>query len=116
MLAYVLNSKVKWLTKRALVWIGTISYGLYLWHNLILIIVRERVTESPWGILALGGSVSIACAALSYYFLEKPRLKLKERFAPSRPVVEHLRGEIADAPAFDELLQKSSPQLVPSDP
>lgn len=98
-LAYVLNSQVKWLSNRLLVWVGTISYGLYLWHNLIFIIVRERVTESPSGILVLGGIVSVACAALSYYLLEKPCLRLKERFAPSAPKNRRFRDPVLEVSA-----------------
>jgi peptidoglycan/LPS O-acetylase OafA/YrhL len=87
-LAYVLSAQPRtatgWLGNKALVWIGMISYGLYLWHNLIFILVRERVAASPLSVLILGGIASIICAALSYYLLEKPCLKLKERFAAGK--------------------------------
>jgi peptidoglycan/LPS O-acetylase OafA/YrhL len=88
-LAFVLSTgrtvtATAWLGNKALVWVGMISYGLYLWHNLIFILVRERVSESPWIILALGGVISFVCAAASFYLLEKPCLKLKERFAVTK--------------------------------
>lgn len=85
-LAFILTSPPAWLANRALVWIGVISYGLYLWHNLIFILIRERLTESPWTILVLGSAVSVVCAGFSYYLLEKPCLKLKERF--TKPAVQ----------------------------
>jgi peptidoglycan/LPS O-acetylase OafA/YrhL len=80
-LAFVVTSRFSLLTNKPLVWIGMISYGLYLWHNLIFILVREKITESPLSILVLGSIVSLACATMSYYLLEKPCLKLKKRFA-----------------------------------
>ena len=93
-LDFVLASRVAWLNNKALVWVGTISYGLYLWHNLIFILVRERLTESPWGILILGSVVSIACAAMSYYLLEKPCLKLKNRFTTPPARTESFDGAV----------------------
>lgn len=98
-LAYVIMTGAEWLANRALVWVGIISYGLYLWHNLIFILIRERVTESPWGILVLGSIVSLGMAGLSYHLLEKPCLKLKARFAPSAPKISHQTDEILTAPA-----------------
>jgi peptidoglycan/LPS O-acetylase OafA/YrhL len=98
-LAYVIMTDVKWLANRALVWVGIISYGLYLWHNLIFILIRERITESPWAILLLGSIVSIFVAGLSYYVLEKPCLKLKKRFAPSDVVKGHQADTVLTAPA-----------------
>ena len=98
-LAFVLTSRPAWLASKVLTWIGAISYGLYLWHNLVFIVVRERVTESPWGVLFLGGVISIACAALSYYLLEKPCLKLKERFAAHAEPTKSFDAAVFDAPA-----------------
>ncbi len=97
-LAYVLNSPVGWLGNRWLVKLGVISYGLYLWHNPLFIIVRERVIESPWGVLIIGSSISIGCAMLSYHMIEKPALKFKERFAPSLPKAESLPDAILNTP------------------
>jgi peptidoglycan/LPS O-acetylase OafA/YrhL len=98
-LAYVIRSGVEWLGNRYLVSIGVISYGLYLWHNLIFIIIRERITESSWAILLLGSIISLAVAVTSYHLLEKPCLKLKERFAPSAPRLTGRADEITVAPA-----------------
>ena len=55
-----------------LVWVGQRSYGIYLWHWPMLVLIQEQ-----WGplnalqrILVLGASIGIA--ALSYQFLENP--------------------------------------------
>ena len=64
---------------RPLTWLGTISYGLYLWHQVFL-------QAAPWGVPATGWrreaavALAIAVAALSYYLLEKPLLRVKRRF------------------------------------
>ena len=59
-------------------YIGTISYSLYLWQQIFL------VTKTPnWGVLRrfpLNLFISFALAILSYHFVEKPALRLKERF------------------------------------
>lgn len=66
---------------RALQYFGQISYGLYVFHGLALYIVGQRVSE--YGILvqgAVGLAITAAAAMLSYRFLERPFLRLKQRF------------------------------------
>ncbi len=72
------------LSMRWLVWTGTISYGLYLWHYPVY------RTLSALGFRGLSGVVigliaTFFIAALSRYALEKPILKLKKRFSSVRP-------------------------------
>ena len=63
----------------ALVWIGRLSYGLYLWHYPIF----EKL--GGWNALGLL-RVPLACvftfaiATASFYFVEKPFLRLKSRY------------------------------------
>jgi peptidoglycan/LPS O-acetylase OafA/YrhL len=65
---------------RPLVWIGRISYGLYLWHYPVFKWVKYA--GSPWPLkLALALFTTFAVASLSFYLLEKPLLRLKQRFA-----------------------------------
>jgi peptidoglycan/LPS O-acetylase OafA/YrhL len=68
------------LSIKLLVWIGSISYGLYLWHYPIGIAMRL------WGfrgieILTIGSCLTFLVASASYYLLERPFLKLKNRLA-----------------------------------
>jgi peptidoglycan/LPS O-acetylase OafA/YrhL len=69
-----------------LVWLGTISYGLYLLHIPALTVVRRWVTPrlgiAPDGSaqLFVSMAVAIAAAALSWWLFESRVLKLKDRF------------------------------------
>jgi len=65
---------------RPLVWVGKISYGLYLWHYPVFKWVKYAGT--PWPLkLGLALFATFAVASLSFYLLEKPLLRLKHRFA-----------------------------------
>jgi peptidoglycan/LPS O-acetylase OafA/YrhL len=76
-----------------LVWLGKVSYGLYLFHLPILSLTEQAGMSLlhlrhplPFAaVVAL--PVTIACAAISYRFFETPFLRLKERFT-----VVHSRG------------------------
>ena len=65
---------------RWLRYMGTISYSLYLWQDLFI------STEPPsWGLLRelpLAFVVPLAIAMASYHLMERPILRLKNRFAP----------------------------------
>ena len=77
----------------ALLYLGKISYGLYVYHALgnvlsgkVIPVHTAFVQLALRPTMALG--ITIMLAAASYTVLEKPFLKLKERFAhiDSRPV------------------------------
>ena len=57
------------------VWIGSISYGLYVYHFPVFLALRPYELHP---LLALAATFGVA--ALSWYLLEKPFLKLKSRF------------------------------------
>lgn len=72
--------KIKWL-----VWTGSISYGLYLWHYPIYRVL-SALGFSPLSVVLIGISITFAIAACSYYLLEKPILKLKKGFFDTVPI------------------------------
>ncbi len=69
----------KFLAMRWLVWIGSISYGLYLWHYPIYR-TMSALGFDVLTIITVGSLLTFIVAAFSYYLLEKPILKLKIRF------------------------------------
>lgn len=70
---------------RPLAWLGLVSYGIFLYHGPLILELKKRNAEE-W--LPVGGLLSltlatlvlaVACAAASYYLVERPALSLKER-------------------------------------
>ena len=61
------------LSLRALVWLGTISYGAYLWHYPVFIYINTDQTglDGLW-LTALRFACTFTLAALSYYLVERP--------------------------------------------
>jgi peptidoglycan/LPS O-acetylase OafA/YrhL len=71
----------KILSTKLFVWIGLISYSLYLWHYPIF--VFSRITEFNQGSLfnkLLLGIILIIISIFSYYFIERPARKKKNKF------------------------------------
>jgi len=63
---------------RLLLWVGKISYGLYLWHYLSFEITRQLFT-STYIQMAAGILLAFGTAAGSFYFLEQRFLAAKKR-------------------------------------
>ena len=59
---------------RPFVWIGQRSYGIYLWHYPLLLLMNPRnyTGETPWYIYLVQIAVVFAVAAFSYRFIENP--------------------------------------------
>lgn len=66
-----------------LVWIGKLSYSLYLWH-LFANFAIDHLSLGPLLGLVLSIGLSFAIAAASYYFVERPFLVLKRRFSAAQ--------------------------------
>lgn len=78
-------------TVRALTYLGRISYGLYVFHFMFVMLFDVTDTHGPVDRVirvAAALAATITTAALSYHLLERPFLQWKERFAhvQSRPV------------------------------
>jgi peptidoglycan/LPS O-acetylase OafA/YrhL len=63
----------------SLIWIGQISYGLYLWHYPIFRLIELQHWSWHQGFL-VGVIGSLTVASWSYYLLERPILQRKKRF------------------------------------
>jgi peptidoglycan/LPS O-acetylase OafA/YrhL len=75
---------------RVVVYLGKISYGLYVWHYgcfYVAGVLYHLLPKSPHfviGFVARGGfalGLAVALASLSYRFLEQPFLRFKKKFA-----------------------------------
>jgi peptidoglycan/LPS O-acetylase OafA/YrhL len=70
----------KLLNARALVWVGTLSYSLYLWQEPFL----DPKDHSSWTHWPLNLGLALLCAVGSYYLIERPFLALRDRRAAAR--------------------------------
>jgi peptidoglycan/LPS O-acetylase OafA/YrhL len=70
------------------VYIGRISYGLYVWHHFVPdILSHARITlpNGTWPRCAALFLVSLAIASVSFHAFEQPLLRLKNRFPYAPP-------------------------------
>lgn len=72
----VILNPPKWLAWQPLVWIGTISYGVYLWHYLLLDFNIPPLVALP---------VTFLLSALSWVYVERPLLNARTRGRPLTP-------------------------------
>lgn len=75
----------KVLSMKWIVWVGSISYGLYLWHYPIYK-TMQNLQYSPIEVLVYGSLATFMVSAGSFYILEKPILKWKNRYSGSSKV------------------------------
>lgn len=70
------------LSSPPLVYIGRRSYGLYLYHFPILVILESHLHARRAVVTLVMLAVTMVLAELSYRFVELPLLRLKKRFSP----------------------------------
>lgn len=66
---------------RPLVWVGAVSYGLYLWHVPVLLVLRANglMPITPWGAWLVGLPISLLLGWLSLRLIEKPAMAWSRR-------------------------------------
>jgi peptidoglycan/LPS O-acetylase OafA/YrhL len=66
----------KLLNSRPLVWLGKLSYSLYLWQQVFLIVKRE---DQPYAWFPVNLGLAFLCAVVSYYLIERPSIQFGRR-------------------------------------
>ncbi|HEY4245803.1 MAG TPA: acyltransferase [Lacunisphaera sp.] len=87
LVAVLTDSPSTWLRAGPLVYLGKISYGLYVFHMLMFGLAQKIAPDSRLIAILIALLGTVAIAAISYQLLERPFLRLKERFTHvvSRP-------------------------------
>jgi peptidoglycan/LPS O-acetylase OafA/YrhL len=68
----------RFLANRVVAWLGLVSYGIFLWHFAWVTWLAGHISGITfWPLLAVTLAGTIACAAISYYAIERPFLRLK---------------------------------------
>jgi peptidoglycan/LPS O-acetylase OafA/YrhL len=68
-----------WLDSRPVAYLGSISYGLYLYHPMMPNLAR-RLPGAPLILRSvIGAAITVAIASISYYLFERRCLRLKDR-------------------------------------
>ena len=77
----------RWLGSKVLVWLGHVSFGIYLWHFQVmraLVLLWPELWNTPsmsLAALVISLPATLAMAALSYYCVERPLMAWgKHRF------------------------------------
>ncbi len=80
----------KLLSCRALVWIGLLSYSIYLWHQPLMAFAKYRSASEPTELFMMVlVLLSILLAYLTYLFIEKP---FRDKTFISRPKIFGISG------------------------
>jgi peptidoglycan/LPS O-acetylase OafA/YrhL len=77
----------RFLRLRPVVYLGTISYGIYLWHQAFIEKIhqwggwsKQPLPNGPFLVHALGAlAIAIVVASASWYLVERPVLRFKDR-------------------------------------
>ena len=96
LVAWIASGRDRWadvLRRPTIVWLGRISYGLYLFHEIAIGLVSwlgtilPRLPEQDLLLALLAPCLTVVLASASYYAFERPFLRLKKRWTrvPSRP-------------------------------
>lgn len=105
------------LASKPMVWLGELSYSLYLWHWPVLALLRyytgEQVLDMPSSLLFI--TLTLALASLSYYTLEVP---LRARHARYKQLLGYglLAGAVLTAsPSMAKINKILTPAPLPAE-
>lgn len=96
------QTAMAWFRSTRLVFLGTVSYGIYLWHPIVMMWFEELLVDwTPRGraivLTLVVTAVTVPIAMASYYWVERPMIRLG-RTATQRaalPAVERPRATLS---------------------
>ena len=110
------NWVMRLLSLRPLLWLGAISYGLYLWHWPVFIIVNaERTGLDPWLLTVSRWAVSLTIAGVSYHVLETP-IRYRKALTDPRLGLAAIGGAVAVLAAIVVVIPAPDRTIASVDP
>jgi peptidoglycan/LPS O-acetylase OafA/YrhL len=85
LVAFTNGPVTRLLETRPMRYLGKISYSIYLYQQVVLGPVEKRLADHPIALFFGCLLVTVACASGSYFLVERPFLKLKDRFERTKP-------------------------------
>lgn len=94
------SGRFAFLAAAPLVWLGAISYSLYLTHqNIGYVLIRNLEAQGlqPMLAITLAGAVALGIATCLHYWVERPSMKFLKRIDPADVLRRIRRGKLATA-------------------
>ena len=87
------------LARKPLVFIGKLSYSIYLWHWLVIIVIKDQVSGSPIFVNSLIIATTLLLSIIGYQLIEHPirSLDIPTRF--KQPAALSARSKVISASA-----------------
>ncbi|WP_286998391.1 MULTISPECIES: acyltransferase family protein [Comamonas] len=103
------------LASKPMVWVGELSYSLYLWHWPVLALMRyytgSQVLDMPLSLLFI--VLTVVLATVSYYVVETPLRAHRARFKQMLGYSLLVGGVLATSPAMAAINRVLSPAPLP---
>ena len=74
-------------------YLGKVSYGIYLWHLPVLLVLARHTQLTPLAALFVAAAATLALAAASWHFSERPLLRRSD----AKKTAASLRPELRTA-------------------
>jgi peptidoglycan/LPS O-acetylase OafA/YrhL len=87
------------LARKPLVYIGKLSYSIYLWHWLVIIMVKDQISASPTLLNFLIIAATLLLSVIGYQLIEHPIRKLPIPVRFTQPVAISARSKVIAATA-----------------
>lgn len=92
----VARQSPRWLSGPVVRWFGRRSYGIYLWHFMILDVFAFDPASGPWAQASLDRlAISLLVAEASWWVVERPFMRLRNRSRHTGDTVEELDGHLS---------------------